>query len=57
MDWNTAIKGFQIYLKLERYLSSNSIEAYLDDIQKLSQQINNECIWEDGYNDPTKWGS
>lgn len=36
MDWNTAVKGFQIYLKLERSLSSNSIEAYLDDIQKLS---------------------
>ncbi|HWZ14298.1 MAG TPA: site-specific tyrosine recombinase XerD [Mucilaginibacter sp.] len=37
MDWRSAIKGFQAYLKLERSLSENSIEAYTRDIEKLYQ--------------------
>lgn len=37
MDWHSAIKGFQAYLKLERSLSENSVEAYTRDIQKLCQ--------------------
>ena len=37
MDWRSAIKGFQNYLKLERSLSENSIEAYSRDIEKLYQ--------------------
>ncbi|MFD2866602.1 site-specific tyrosine recombinase XerD [Mucilaginibacter antarcticus] len=37
MDWRSAIKGFQAYLKLEKSLSSNSIEAYTRDIDKLYQ--------------------
>ncbi len=37
MDWRTAIKGFQIYLKLEKGLSGNSVEAYGRDIEKLEQ--------------------
>ncbi|HEY9000593.1 MAG TPA: site-specific tyrosine recombinase XerD [Mucilaginibacter sp.] len=45
MDWRSAIKGFQAYLKLEKGLSDNSIEAYSRDIDKLQQfadsQINN----------------
>lgn len=32
---NTHIKGFKNYLKLERSLSENSIDAYIRDIQKL----------------------
>jgi len=35
MDWKTGIKGFSIYLTLERSLSVNSIDAYLRDIRKL----------------------
>ncbi|TFF30406.1 site-specific tyrosine recombinase XerD [Mucilaginibacter psychrotolerans] len=37
MDQATAIKGFKAYLKLERSLSINSIEAYTDDLDKLYQ--------------------
>ncbi|WP_184550302.1 site-specific tyrosine recombinase XerD [Mucilaginibacter sp. FT3.2] len=37
MDWRSAIKGFQAYLKLEKSLADNSIEAYSRDIEKLYQ--------------------
>ena len=37
MEWGTAIKGFQAHLKLEKGLSSNSIAAYVRDIEKLEQ--------------------
>lgn len=37
MDWRSAIKGFRAYLKLEKGLSENSIEAYTRDIDKLEQ--------------------
>ena len=37
MDWGSAIKGFQAYLKLEKGLSENSTEAYSRDIDKLQQ--------------------
>jgi len=37
MLWQSYIKGFKSYLKLERSLSGNSVEAYLGDIDKLIQ--------------------
>lgn len=37
MNWSSYNKGFKAYLQLERSLSANSIEAYLHDIQKLTQ--------------------
>lgn len=37
MDWRSAIKGFQAYLKLEKSLADNSVEAYSRDIEKLYQ--------------------
>jgi len=37
LDWHSAIKGFRAYLKLERSLSENSVEAYTRDIEKLYQ--------------------
>ncbi len=37
MDWPSTINGFRSYLKLEKFLSSNSIDAYLQDIDKLYQ--------------------
>jgi integrase/recombinase XerD len=35
--WTTYIKQFETYLKLERSLSANSIEAYARDVEKLAQ--------------------
>lgn len=37
MDWSSSIKGFKAYLKLERSLSPNSVEAYERDVEKLWQ--------------------
>jgi len=37
MNWTPTIKGFKSYLVLERSLSSNSIDAYIRDINKLVQ--------------------
>lgn len=37
MNWNSYIKQFQTYLKLERSLSENSIGAYIRDIVKLKE--------------------
>ncbi|MDX2190826.1 MAG: site-specific tyrosine recombinase XerD [Bacteroidota bacterium] len=37
MRWDVYIKGFSNYLKLERSLSSNSVDAYVHDIIKLQQ--------------------
>ena len=35
--WESYKKGFKAYLQLERSLSDNSVEAYLRDIEKLTQ--------------------
>jgi integrase/recombinase XerD len=37
MNWNSYIKQFSNYLKLERSLSDNSIQAYTRDVEKLNQ--------------------
>lgn len=37
MSWETYSKQFKNYLKLERSLANNSIDAYLSDISKLRQ--------------------
>ena len=37
MSWTGYIKGYSSYLKLERSLSPNSVEAYIRDIEKLVQ--------------------
>jgi integrase/recombinase XerD len=40
LTWNQAIKDFSNYLRLEKSLSPNSIEAYLDDVHKLESFFN-----------------
>ena len=37
MDWQSGLSGFKSYLKLERSLSANTVEAYLHDVDKLVQ--------------------
>lgn len=37
MNWANTIKGFKTYLKLERSLAANSVEAYSKDLEKLYQ--------------------
>lgn len=37
MDWENTIKDFESYLKIEKSLSKNSIEAYLHDISHLKR--------------------
>ena len=38
-DWQKEISGFKTFLKLEKSLSGNSIEAYINDVMKLSTFI------------------
>lgn len=40
MDWKTAIENYKSFLILERSLSPNSVDAYLNDINKLASFCN-----------------
>jgi integrase/recombinase XerD len=44
MKWNHAIKDYQLYLKIERGLSQNTIENYTRDIQKLLKFLEDQEI-------------
>ena len=39
MIWQNLIKGFTVYLKLERSLSANTIDAYIHDVTKLYEYL------------------
>ena len=39
MLWQSYIKGFKAFLQLEKSLSHNSVEAYLHDVEKLTQYL------------------
>ena len=39
MNWNPEINSFKTYLKLERSLSANTVEAYLRDITKFTEYL------------------
>lgn len=41
MKWEDSIKGFEEYLRLEKALSQNSINAYINDISKLLDFLKN----------------
>jgi integrase/recombinase XerD len=47
--WNSEIEEYKSYLKLEKALSENSIEAYIDDLTKLLQFLQIQ-----GFNSPPK---
>ena len=44
MIWESYIKGFRAFLKLEKSLSANSISAYTRDIEKLRQFLDIQSI-------------
>lgn len=44
MNWQSSIKSFSAYLTLERGLSQNSIEAYINDIKKLQSFLSLHSI-------------
>ncbi len=37
--WKAEIRGFKDYLRLEKSLSANSLDAYLHDVEKLTQYL------------------
>lgn len=44
MKWQNALKDYQLYLKIERGLSENSIENYSHDVKKLIIYLENHNI-------------
>ena len=42
MSWESYIRGYENYLRIEKSLSKNTVDAYLRDIQKLNAFFNNE---------------
>ncbi|MCU0377039.1 MAG: site-specific tyrosine recombinase XerD [Bacteroidales bacterium] len=39
-EWTTTLRGYRSYLMIERSLSHNSVEAYLNDLRKLREFLN-----------------
>lgn len=44
MSWPSYIKGFESFLKLEKSLSANSLDAYSRDVHKLAQYADSRSI-------------
>ncbi len=42
VNWSSYLKGFKVYLQLEKSLSKNSIEAYMRDMIKLTQFLDSK---------------
>ncbi|MCI0522536.1 MAG: site-specific tyrosine recombinase XerD [Bacteroidales bacterium] len=38
-EWTTTLRGYRSYLMIERSLSNNSVEAYLNDLRKLREYL------------------
>jgi integrase/recombinase XerD len=39
MNWTESIRNFEVYMRLEKGMSVHSIDAYLNDVQKLRQYL------------------
>ena len=46
MKWQNAIRDYQLYLKIERGLSQNTIDAYSTDLEKLSLFLEEKSHYE-----------
>src|ERR1035437_5159455 len=44
LSWKQSFRNFETYLRLEKSLSDNSIEAYLNDVFKLEKYFNETGI-------------
>lgn len=44
MKWKNAIRDYQLFLKIERGLSQNTIDSYTRDLEKLTLFLNNNKI-------------
>lgn len=44
--WNKDLEDFELYLKLEKGLASNSVEAYLNDVNKLITYLQEQKLGE-----------
>ncbi len=44
LEWKTSLRNFETYLRLEKSLSENSIEAYLRDVHKMEDFFINRDI-------------
>ena len=42
MSWKSYIMGYQNYLKIEKSLSHNTVDAYIRDINKMNSFFNTE---------------
>jgi len=47
MNWKSAIHEYKVYLKLEKGLSDNTLDAYLGDVDKLKQLLLQEKSLDD----------
>ncbi len=44
MKWNDSLKDYQLYLRIERGLSANSLDSYSSDVQKLMKYLEHNSI-------------
>jgi integrase/recombinase XerD len=44
LDWKTALTGFSTYLRLEKGLAAQSVDAYLRDVEKLKEFLTTNSV-------------
>jgi integrase/recombinase XerD len=43
LSWKQSFRNFETYLRLEKSLSENSVEAYMNDVSKLEKYFSENC--------------